>query len=90
MTSTTTTGAAQKPSIPLFLSGLGLAAAAVWAAWDGAVNGVLDIHTRGLKLHVVRAEDPVGFWLAEAGLGLLALAFLLAALAMLRPRPGPR
>ncbi|WP_395820724.1 hypothetical protein [Devosia sp.] len=87
---TNSTAATQKPSIPLFLAGLGIAGAAVWAAWDGAVNGVLDIHTRGLKLHVVLAEDPVGFWLAEAGLGLLALAFFLAALAMLRPRTGAR
>lgn len=80
------TAAARKPSFGLFLAGVALALAAGWMATDGALNGLLDFRLKGVEIHLVAAENPVGFWLAEGLIAGAGLFFLVAAFFALWPR----
>lgn len=76
---------AQKPSLPVALGGFALAGIAVWMAWDGLANGVLDMAVKGLQLHLERATNPLGFWAGEAVVIGFGLAFAVAGVISLLP-----
>ncbi len=80
------TAAAQKPSFGLFLAGVALALVAGWMAADGALNGLLDFRLKGVEIHLVAADNPLGFWLAEGLIAAAGLFFLVGAFFALRPR----
>lgn len=77
---------AQKPSLSVSLGGFVLAGIAVWMAWDGLANGVLDMDVRGLDLHLELASNPLGFWAGEAVVIGFGLAFALAGVLSLLPQ----
>ncbi len=58
--------------------------------WDGIATGLIDISARGIHIYVVQAENPLGFWLAEAGIAFGGLFFFACAIAALWPRRGAR
>ena len=76
---------AQKPSLLVSLGGFALAGIAVWMAWDGLANGVLDMAVKGLQLHLDLATNPLGFWAGEAVVIGFGLAFAVAGVVSLLP-----